>query len=195
MVLIVSCYREKQPALGPQECTVSGFPSSVGECILYWLSRSLFLSFSLSLSLTHIHTHTHTHTHTTELEDDTTSASSTLRTTPTPPTTSSPSYDIYYIIGIGIFVVVGIALVVLVILIIGYCCYTKQTSNRKTKKNRTTTSEAGVELAVGTTLSFPSPQVTDTKRRESSSVSTDANSSSTPVSEGTPRTTYSSTSV
>ena len=116
------------------------------------------------------------------------------QTTPTSPV-SRPNYDIYYIVGIGVFVVAGIVLIIVVMAIICYCCWTRYgASKRPTKKAISTDSVGGVESAVGSSLSFPSPNIY-TKRRESSSVSTDATSSSRPISAEIPRTSYSSTSV
>ena len=131
--------------------------------------------------------HTHTHTHCTDTSDEASSA------TPTP-RVDSVNHDIYFIIGIGVFVVAGVVLVIIVIVVICYCCLTRQRSSSQKAKKSVKASQAGVELTVGMTLSYPSPNIY-TKRRESSSVSTDGHSSSPPISEGIPRAAYSSTSV
>ena len=138
----------------------------------------------LHKSTTHTHTHTDTHTH--HSSDDASSA------THTPGL--NIANDIYFIIGIGVFVVAGVVLVIIAIVVVCYCCLTRQTSSSQKANKSVKASQAGVELAMGMTLSYPSPNI-HAKRRDSSSVSTDGHSSSPPISEGIPRAAYSSTSV
>ena len=104
--------------------------------------------------------------------------------------------DIYYIVGIGIFVIAGVILVVIAIAVTCYCVLSRRPMPNQKARKATEASKARLELAVGTTLSFPSPQIYSSRRESSrESVSTDANSSSLPMTENIVRTPYSSTSV